>query len=89
MEILCGKKLGKILKIGAKIEFSKVPKCEQFGFLGSEWDFKELEGHFKIIKSHLNRPTRKSLVRHPHLLLSLRSFPLPYATSVAIPGEAG
>ena len=71
MVIFCIQKLEKILKIRAKIEFSKVHQCEQFGFFKLERDFKELGGHFKIIKTHLNGPTRTSHITLPHLLFSL------------------
>ena len=57
----------------AKIEFSKVPKCEQIWLFGVKMGFQGIRGHFKIFKTHLNGPTRAS-----HLIpLSSLSLLLP------------
>ena len=54
MVISSGKIWEKNLKVGAKIEFSKVPKCEQFGFLEAKLEFRKTRGRFKILNSDLN-----------------------------------
>ena len=59
MGIFCGKSwIFFLKKVEAKIEFSKVPKFEQFGFWEAKLKFRKVGGKFKILNSYLNGPLR-------------------------------